>query len=116
VIDEARLRYLFPKGSQDFFAVNRLRPAQPQQTSRSALVDSLPGKAENHGRIILRYRIFRVRFLDQDNLNGSTKPVTDCLVQVGLIPSDDSQTIEVAVTQERVRHYGEERTEIEICY
>jgi hypothetical protein len=38
------------------------------------------------------------------------------LVQIGLLPSDDPQTIQVTVEQEKVRHYCEERTEITITY
>jgi hypothetical protein len=82
------------------------------------LVDPLPGKAQDHGRIALRYRIFRVRLLDEENLNhlGSTKAITDCLVQVGLLPDDDPKTITLAVAQEKVAHYSQERTTIDITY
>src|SRR4030095_9108734 len=116
MLDEARLRYLFPRASRDFFDANRLRPADPQRAARPPLVNPLPGKTPGDDRIIVRYRTFRVRLLDQDNAFGATKTITDVLVQIGLLPSDDPQTIQVTVEQEKVRHYCEERTEITITY
>lgn len=113
---EHELKLRFPRASQDFIKANRVRPAEPEQAPRQTLVDPLPGETQNRGRIDVRYRIFRVRFLDEENLNGSTKPVTDCLVQAGLLPNDDPKTVKITVEQERVCHYFEERTEIEITY
>jgi hypothetical protein len=117
----ANIKELFPRGSEEFYRLNqananRIRSAEPQRPARSALVDPLPGEAQDHGRIALCYRIFRVRLLDQENLNGSTKPVTDCLVQIGLIPDDDPKTIEIETSQEKVAHYSQERTTIHITY
>jgi hypothetical protein len=110
------IRYHLPGASQDCINANRLRSAEPERPPRTALVGSLPREAQNHGRIALRYRIFRVRLLDQENRDGSTKPITDCLVQVGLIPDDDPKTIEIETSQEKVAHYSQERTTIDITY
>ena len=119
-MNEQELRYRFPRASKSFLEanLNRLRPAQPQPAPRASLGDTVERTTQGTGRITLRYRIYRVRLLDEENLChlGSTKSITDCLVEAGLLPGDDPKTVKIEVSQERVAHYSHERTVIEIIY
>lgn len=53
-------------------------------------------------------------FLDDDNLTGSTKALTDALVEAGVLPGDDADTLKVEVHQWRVASKGEVGTSVEI--
>lgn len=118
----ARLHAMFPRGSADFFQANetKTRPAlpdpKPKHYEATALDRAVPGKKEGMERITLRYRLFRVRPLDYENFAGSTKDLTDGLCRIGLLPGDDPTKVIIITEQERVEHYRDERTEIEIIW
>jgi hypothetical protein len=113
---------MFPKGSAAFFKANetetrpQLQYADPKQNKKAALDRAIPGKEKSQGRVTVRYRLCRVRPLDPDNAQGSTKDCTDELCRCGLLPGDDPTKIILIVEQEKVKHYSDERTEIEIEY
>jgi hypothetical protein len=114
------LRYLFPRGSKDFFEANetktdsQLPDSNPKSDKASALDGAIPRKEKSLGRVTVRYRLCRVQPLDPDNATGSIKDCTDGLCRCGLIPGDDPTQITLIVEQERVLHYSQERTKIEI--
>ena len=60
--------------------------------------------------------MYRVRLLDTDNAYASAKPLLDCLQQIDLISDDAPDKINLVVTQEKVNHRNEERTELHIKY
>lgn len=116
-MNEDQIKTLFPRASRSFIAANAgLRAQKPEPTSRATLVDASPGKAESDERIVLSYVLHRVRLLDPDNAVGATKTITDCLCEVGLIPGDAADQIEISVEQEKVNHYSEQRTTVHIEY
>jgi hypothetical protein len=114
------LRSIFPRGSKAFFQANethtdtQIPHTQPKRIKAPALDKMAKREKESVGRIALRYRLFRVRPLDFENFAGSTKDCTDGLCRCGLLPGDDPTKVSISVEQERVEHYSDERTEIEI--
>jgi hypothetical protein len=113
---------MFPKGSADFFKANETetRPQisnpRPKHNKKAALDRLAKREEKGVGRITVRYRLCRVRPLDPDAVAGSTKDCTDGLCRSGLIPGDNPFQILLIVSQEKVEHYSDERTEIEIDY
>ena len=62
----------------------------------------------------VRIRSLRVRLLDLDNLYGGVKWWVDTLRYAGFIPDDDPNSIELEVSQEKVKNYKAEKTEMEV--
>ena len=116
------LRRIFPRASESFFKANETKTDTKLPHSNSKHYEATPldrvakRKEESLGRITVRYRLCRVRPIDPDGVAGSTKDCTDGLRRCGLIPGDDPTQITLIVEQERVAHYSEERTEIELTY
>jgi hypothetical protein len=116
------LRRIFPRASESFLKANetktysQLPHPHPQSHQAPALDATIPGKEKSQGRVEVRYRLCRVQPLDPDNACGSTKDCTDALCCCGLIPGDDPTQITLIVEQERVAHYADERTEIELTW
>jgi hypothetical protein len=116
------LRSIFPRGSKSFFEANETKtiPKLPHPDSKHYEATPLDRvakrKEESLGRITLCYRLRRVRPLDPDNAQGSTKDLTDGLCRCGLLPGDNPTQITLIVEQERVARYSEEGTEIELTY
>ena len=114
------LRSIFPRGSKSFFEANEIKtdsrlPNPDAKRNKAAPLERVAKRKEKSlGRVTLRYRLCRVRSLDPDGVAGSTKDLTDGLCKCGLIPGDDPTQIILIVEQERVSHFNEERTEIEI--
>ncbi len=67
-------------------------------------------------RIVVRVTGRRVKPLDPDNFAGSLKHLLDGLCHAGLIPDDASWAIRLVTDQERVAHFSQEETVIEIIY
>ena len=86
-----------------------------------AQVESLgetQGKKGNTGGNSPKYRVRirsnRVRQLDLDNLYGGVKYWVDTLRYAEIIPDDDPSSIELEVTQAKVKGYKNETTEVEV--
>ena len=86
-----------------------------------AQVESL-GKTEgekgntggNSPRYRVRIRSNRVRQLDLDNLFGGVKYFVDSFRYAEIIPDDDPESITLQVSQEKVKGYKNETTEMEV--
>ena len=116
-MDESKLRQLFPNGSDEFFKVNfGLRTRVVKQDVRTTVVHSAPREAKSHERISVGIVLYRVRLLDKENAYGATKPLTDCLCKVGLIPDDSTEDIDLTVTQQKVQKRIDQHTEVRIDY
>jgi hypothetical protein len=116
-IEKQQLKALFPRATQSFIDANpQLFTSQPEQDVRPAVVDQAPGKDQSDERISVSIVMFRVRLLDPDNAYGSAKPLIDCLRKVDLIPDDSEKEIDLSVTQQKVNHFAEQRTELKITY
>ena len=102
--------------SYDTQTCPELQDAEPEHYAPPAL----GGVAEREGKSAARIKVgfigFRVKLLDPDNFAGSCKDLLDGLRHAGLIPDDTASAITFETTQERVRHYTQEKTEIEITY
>ena len=113
------LKSLFPHGSNAFFSANspvnsQLPPAESKPITSNALGRKSKRETQIRGRIRVCYRLSSVRPLDTDNLAGAVKIGQDCLVAVGLFPNDDPYSIEVSFKQVKVKHFADEKLEIEI--
>lgn len=79
---------------------------------------SVEGEVGNEQRSSPRHRVRivsrRVRLCDADNLVGGCKHLIDALRIARIIPEDDPTSISLEVTQEKVKHYAEEETWVEI--
>tara|TARA_B100000035_G_scaffold55096_1_gene43525 strand:- start:1856 stop:2173 length:318 start_codon:yes stop_codon:yes gene_type:complete len=62
----------------------------------------------------VRIRSYRVRMLDIDNLYGGCKHLIDSLRIARIIPDDDPTSITLEVSQEKVKGYKSEKTEVEV--
>ncbi len=67
-------------------------------------------------RIVVSIKRRSTRTLDPDNLGASVKALVDCLRYAKLIPEDDAETIDLLVTQEKVKSRKEQGTFVEIIY
>ena len=113
----AAIKSIFPNVSKSFVEANpQLFASQLKQDIRPAVVDPAPREAKSDARPIVGIVMYRVRLLDKDNAFGAAKPLTDCLCKVGLIPGDAEDQIDLHVTQQKVPHYHEQRTEVSIAY
>lgn len=72
--------------------------------------DEPSGRPRHHVRI----KSSRVRLLDVDNLYGGCKHLIDSLRLTGIIPDDDPASITLEVTQEKIKGYANEQTEVEV--
>ena len=95
---------------------NRHSPShsQPQPSVCHDTLGKAQGKESHSGRVQVRIASYRRRLLDPDNLAGGCKFYLDCCRYANLIPDDRPQDIELIVTQQKVKHRTDERTEIEI--
>jgi hypothetical protein len=86
----------------------------------SALGSPAKGKKDSMGGLQERVRIkftgHRVKPLDPDNFAGSVKDCLDFLHRSGIIEGDEPWKIILETDQKKVKHYEEEKTEIEIQY
>ncbi len=118
-LDRQRIKALFPRASEDFLDANigfGLRSETNQSTARKALERPVEGTQKGDDRIGVSYVLYRVRLLDPDAIHGATKVCTDCLQQIGLITGDGPQQITLEVTQEKVNHRNEQRTQLTLTY
>lgn len=67
-------------------------------------------------RPLVRFILCRVQLLDADAKWGSVKDLLDGLQYAGLIHGDREDQIRLKVEQQKVAHYDEEETIIEIEY
>ena len=97
---------------------NEEKNSESKPTIRNRPVEA-KGDKENMGQgggpsHIVRIKSFRVRFLDLDNLYGGCKFLIDSLRGANVIPDDDPQSIKLEVSQEKVKGYANEKTEVEV--
>ncbi len=117
--DKQRIKAMFPHASSEFLSLNLgfgVRPVDGKQNKRPALGGEASREVKSDERPIVGIKCFRVRLLDKENLYGSTKCLTDCLREVGLIPGDSEKEIDLQVSQEKVAHRNEQRTKLTITY
>ena len=99
------------KLNSGLFPAGRGAPApqlEPRDLPRP-LAASAPQNRDTRKRLV-RIKSFRVRLLDEDNL--CAKFHVDSLRYAGLLPGDDPNQARIQVSQEKVAHRHQERTEI----
>jgi hypothetical protein len=87
---------------------------KPKRDKKAALGRADEREASGMGRIKIRFTGRRVRPLDPDNFAGSVKDLLDGLRHSQLISGDEPWRIILETEQEKVDHYYEEETIIEI--
>jgi hypothetical protein len=91
-----------------------LPDAQPERHQAPALDAAVPREAKGVQCIVVRFVGYRVQPLDPDNFAGSVKDLLDGLRHAGLVSGDEPWRIRLVTDQEKVAHYAEEKTVIEI--
>ncbi len=127
---------LFPRASGSFLALNqqnsvqgnverakanheainhrKIQDSKPEHHKAPTLDRADEGKKEGSDRVIVRFIGYRVRPLDPDNFAGGCKDLLDALRHSSLIYGDEPWRIDFQTRQEKVLHYTEEKTVIEI--
>ena len=116
-----QLKALFPRASIEFIRKNcsvgrTISYSELKPDKTAALGKSAQRKAEGASRIVVRFVGFRVKPLDPDNFAGSVKDLLDGLRYAHCIPGDEPWRITLETQQEKVSHYYQEKTEIELIY
>ncbi len=97
----------------DFDSPSRLVPdtlSQPPPVDEP--VAEVPREAPRQGRVRICVTSYRLRLLDDDNVALGAKPLVDCIVAAGWIPSDSKVWCEIKHEQKQVMHPALERTEV----
>lgn len=94
----------------------KISHAEPEPEQGGTLVQAPQGKAAGIPRIVVRFTGHRVRPLDPDNFAGSVKDLLDGLRHARLLPGDEAWRIKLETEQEKVAHFKDEKTVIEIEY
>ena len=97
-------------------------PTNPSQLSYSVIkhalgdesLDANQGEEKSLGRFDLRIERRSTKLLDKDNLYGGVKHTCDALRYAGLIREDDPESLELTVTQTKVKTRAEACTVITI--
>lgn len=89
---------------------------QPEQSPRPESLGSDQGEGPGKGRIVVRIISLRTSLLDEDNLAGGCKYITDAIRNVGLIRDDNPGATALRWEQKKVPHKDQEETVIEITY
>lgn len=111
-----------PNASQSFIALNPhlfggpVSNTELKRDKAPALDRPDAGKKEGVRQATVRFTGYRVRPLDPDNFAGSVKDLLDGLRHAGLLHGDEFWRIRLQTDQVKVRHFKEERTQIEIEY
>jgi|GEM_PF-2774341 hypothetical protein len=85
-----------------------------QPTPVDEPVAEVPREAPRQGRVRICVTSYRLRLADEDNLAIGAKPLVDCIVAAGIIPSDSPIWCKIEHRQEQVNHEREERTGISV--
>lgn len=94
----------------------KIPDAVPQRDQAPALDRPVQGKEKGVQRIVVSFTGFRVKPLDPDNFAGSIKDLLDGLRHSGLLPGDEPWRIHLETEQQKVGHFKDEKTVIEITY
>lgn len=132
-----QLKRLFPNASTSALAANasdygkpndnhsstKLPLPQPEQQATAlerqdaGEKDMPPSLIGSDGsRVSVGITLFRVRLLDPDNKYSACKDLIDGLRYAALLRDDKEEDITLEVTQERVKHFADERTVVTITY
>jgi len=88
---------------------------EPEQQP-PALAGAGGGEAQGARRPHVCFTLRRVRLLDVDAKYASLKSLLDALATCGAIPGDREDQITLDCRQEKVRHFKEEETIIQVTY
>lgn len=114
------LKRLFPFASQstlrrnasDDSARHLVSHPERKQDSVDEPVATVPREAPRQGRVRICVTSYRCQIADDDNLQLGAKPLVDCIVAAGIIPSDSPLWCKIEHQQQKVNDAAQERTEI----
>ena len=95
---------------------SRLSNPVPQHDPIQPLVKPTQTQKPRKNRVALRIERVATKLQDFDNFVGGTKPLTDQLRYLGIIPDDDPASIDAHYSQQKCKHKKDEKTIIEITY
>jgi len=117
-----QLKARFPNASPEFLRANArpplaspLPPAIAQHDAADEPLAADRRKENGNRRSHVRIERRSLKLLDKDNLYGSVKWLCDAMRYGNLIPDDDPESIELTVTQLRVRTRAETGTAVTIA-
>lgn len=113
--DEAQLNEYLHRG-KDADHKAPVSDAKPEQSARPESLGTDQGEGPRKGRTVVRIVSLRTSLLDEDNLAGGSKYLTDALRYAGLLKSDDPLSTSLGWQQEKVPHKNQEETIIQITY
>lgn len=87
---------------------------KPKRNKASALGSAIQREMCSNERTRIRFTGRRVRPLDPDNFAGGVKDLLDGLRHSGIISGDEPWKIILETNQEKVNHFYEEETIIQI--
>lgn len=93
-----------------------LPDTEPEQPPRAEPLDTDQGKGPSKARIVVRIVSMRTSLLDEDNLAGGSKYLTDALRYGGFLKSDDPLSTKIEWEQQKVPHKDQEETVVTITY
>lgn len=85
-----------------------------EQDPRHEPVAAVPREVARQGRVRILVTSYRCKLADDDGIQVGAKPLVDCLVAAGIIPSDSKIWCKIEHEQEQVMHTDYERTEMTI--
>lgn len=94
----------------------RLSNPVPQHNPIIPLVKPPQTQTKRKNRVALRIERVATKLQDFDNFVGGTKPLTDQLRYLGIIPDDDPASIIAHYSQQKCKHKKDEKTIIQITY
>ena len=94
----------------------RVLDREPEPQSVVELENRLRREKKSRPRVVVRIERRSTKLLNLDNLWGSVKPLVDCLRAAKLIYDDDIDSIDLSVTQSKVKTRKEHETIVELEY
>jgi len=94
----------------------RLSNTIPQHDPIQPLVKPSQTQTKRKNRVALRIERVATKLQDFDNFVGGTKPLTDQLRYLGIIPDDDPASIIAHYSQQKCKYKKDEKTIIQITY
>ncbi len=105
-----------PITQEEYEAINhrKIQDSESEHHQTPALGAAVQGKTQGMERTRVCFIGYRCKPLDPDNFAGSVKDLLDGLRHSGLIYGDEVWRIALETRQEKVSHYTQEKTVIEI--
>lgn len=110
-----QFKSMFPNASRSVLEINHhLSHTKPQRPVPNESLEQAAREEKSSKRCVVSITSFRCRLTDPDNL--CPKYIIDSLRYAGALYDDREEDIELHVSQKKVSHRTQERTDIEITW